>query len=107
MLCSGFAPKVSHSNNICMSKEAIDGGDKVAAETCVYLINGTIGASSNLLMGETRILDAVDDQYGGVVVDPEKLPINQSAFAHILHSSLSHWKMKVTSLYKGKKKRSR
>ncbi|KAH7514225.1 hypothetical protein FEM48_Zijuj11G0066200 [Ziziphus jujuba var. spinosa] len=92
--CKGSATKVSYSNNIYLSKEAIDGGDIVAAETCVYRINGTTGASSNLLSRETRVLDAVDDQYGGVVVDPEKLPANPSAFAHILHYSLSHWKKK-------------
>lgn len=42
-----------------------------------------------------RVLNAIDDEYGGVVVDPESLPANPNAFAHVLHSSLSHWKMKV------------
>ena len=42
-----------------------------------------------------RVLDAVDDEYGGVVVDPEKLPSNPNAFAYVLRSSLSHWEMKV------------
>ncbi|KAF3448279.1 hypothetical protein FNV43_RR08992 [Rhamnella rubrinervis] len=92
--CRGATPKVSYSNNIYLSKEAIDGGNKIAEETCVYRINGTNGASPYLYSREMRVLNAIDDEYGGVVVDPESLPANPSAFAHVLRSSLSHWKMK-------------
>ncbi|KAM1385735.1 nudix hydrolase 8-like isoform X2 [Malus sylvestris] len=47
----------------------------------------------NLYSTEIRVLDAFDDEYGGVIVDPERLPENPNAFACILHSSLSRWKM--------------
>jgi len=47
---------------------------------------------------DLRVLDAFDDEYEGVVVDPQKLPANPVAFASILHASLSHWKKMVISL---------
>ncbi|KAF8412446.1 hypothetical protein HHK36_000410 [Tetracentron sinense] len=58
-------------------------------------IIGTNGASSTLYSRERSILDSFEDEYGGVVVNPERLPSNPNAFASTLQSSLSHWKMKV------------
>lgn len=92
---SGAAPKVSFSNNIYLSKEAIDREDRVLEETCVYRINGANGLSPILSSTEMKVLKAIDDEYGGVVVDPESLPANPNSFAHVLRSSLSHWKTKV------------
>lgn len=66
--------------------------NKVSAESFSYQINGTSGASSLAYSRDLRVLDAFDDEYGGVVVDPQKLPANPVAFASILHASLSHWK---------------
>ncbi|KAK9927650.1 hypothetical protein M0R45_024824 [Rubus argutus] len=100
--CKGIPLKAScsshpsSSNNRYLSTNAIGsvGGDKLAAETSLFQIFGTNGASSNLHPREIRVLDAFDDEYGGVIVDPERLPENADAFAYILHSSLSHWEMK-------------
>ncbi|KAI4327161.1 hypothetical protein L6164_019656 [Bauhinia variegata] len=66
----------------------------VAAETSSYGINGINGSSStsNLFSKNMRILYAFDDEYGGVVIDPEKLPANPYSFVSSLRSSLSHWK---------------
>ncbi|KAM5573038.1 nudix hydrolase 8 [Rosa sericea] len=85
----------SSSNNRYLSTNAIGsvGGDKLAAETSLFQIFGTNGARSNLFPRDIRVLDAFDDEYGGVIVDPERLPENADAFAYILHSSLSNWKM--------------
>lgn len=90
----------SSSNNRYLSTNAIVsvGGDKIAAETSLFQIFGTNGARSNLHPREIRVLDAFDDEYGGVIVDPERLPENADAFAYILHSSLSHWEMKVYNI---------
>lgn len=87
----------SISDNPYLSNEAIGSvtRDKLAAKTCLPWVSGTNGASSNLCSTELRILDAVDDEYGGVLVNPEKLPANPDAFAYILHSSLSYWKVTV------------
>ncbi|OVA16219.1 NUDIX hydrolase domain [Macleaya cordata] len=40
------------------------------------------------------LLDAYDDEYGGIIVDPERLPSSANAFASILRASLSNWKLK-------------
>ncbi|RZC81649.1 hypothetical protein C5167_044223 [Papaver somniferum] len=40
------------------------------------------------------LLDAYDDEYGGVIIEPEHLPSNANAFVSILRTSLSNWKLK-------------
>ncbi|XP_054824691.1 nudix hydrolase 8 isoform X2 [Prosopis cineraria] len=73
--------------------------DNVAAKTSSRDLNGTNvigthlnGAAFNLYFRNIRTLDALDDQYGGVLVNPDGLPDNPSAFAPILRLSLSYWK---------------
>ncbi|KAF8388890.1 hypothetical protein HHK36_025571 [Tetracentron sinense] len=41
-----------------------------------------------------EFLDAYDDEYNGVIIDPEFLPSSANAFASALRGSLSHWKLK-------------
>lgn len=43
----------------------------------------------------TSVLDAFDDEYEGVVVNPDQLPSNPHLFAYALRSSLHQWKLKV------------
>uniref|UniRef100_A0A803PMF7 Nudix hydrolase domain-containing protein n=1 Tax=Cannabis sativa TaxID=3483 RepID=A0A803PMF7_CANSA len=83
--CPGVSP-----NNRYLSKEVISSvnREKLSTETYLSRFNGANGVS------QMRVLEAVDDEYGGVVVDPEKLPSNPNAFAYVLRSSLSHWTMK-------------
>ncbi|KAF8702896.1 hypothetical protein HU200_032732 [Digitaria exilis] len=38
------------------------------------------------------VLEATDDEYGGVVVDADRLPVDKAAFARRLAASLSYWK---------------
>lgn len=45
-----------------------------------------------------KTLDYIDDEYGGVIVNSEKLPSNPNVFAYLLHTSLSHWRFKVLLL---------
>lgn len=42
-----------------------------------------------------ELLDAWNDEYGGVVINPESLPMSANAFASAVQASLSNWKMKV------------
>jgi len=41
------------------------------------------------------VLEATDDEYGGVVVDADRLPDDKAAFARSLAASLSYWKSVV------------
>ncbi|KAF2285183.1 hypothetical protein GH714_038973 [Hevea brasiliensis] len=41
-----------------------------------------------------EFLDAWDDEYGGIVIDPSSLPSSANAFASALRASLTNWKMK-------------
>lgn len=43
------------------------------------------------LLGTIDVLDAFEDEYGGVVVDPTFLPNTSNAFSASLGSSLSYW----------------
>ncbi|CAN4076009.1 unnamed protein product [Withania somnifera] len=61
-------------------------------DTFSYQINGTNHTS--LYFRDKWILDASDDEYGGVLVNPERLPSDPDKFTFVLRSSLSHWKVK-------------
>ncbi|XP_020227726.1 nudix hydrolase 8 [Cajanus cajan] len=67
------------------------GEDNLATETGLH-INGTSGSIRSFYTRNLRVLDAFDDEYGGVVVDPDRLPSNPYTFAALLRLSLSHWK---------------
>ncbi|KAJ6327272.1 hypothetical protein OIU78_014198 [Salix suchowensis] len=96
--CRGISKKASYlsSNGTYMPKRANSSVDKekTAVENYFYQISGTNGASSSLFSRNVGVLDACDDEYGGVVVDPDRLPANPDDFAPMLQFSLSHWKMK-------------
>lgn len=74
------------------------GQEKLGADAFTHQINGTNGLSSKLFSSDIRLLDAVDDEYDGIVIDPNGLPSNPIVFSSNLRFSLSHWKNKVTSL---------
>lgn len=83
-----------------MTKKAIGSSDpeKLIGEDYIYRINRAYGASSILFSGNTRVLEAFDDEYEGVVVNPEGLPTNPDAFSSVLRFSLTHWRRRVNSL---------
>ncbi|KAK9274441.1 hypothetical protein L1049_021688 [Liquidambar formosana] len=91
--CRGIFPKGSYSRTSNKGNGFV-GQEKIAVETCLYQINGTNGSTSSLFSRGMPVLDASDDEYDGVIVNPDTLPANPIAFASILRSSLSHWKMK-------------
>lgn len=83
------------SDNTYLADKAVIGSvgsDNLAAETSPLYVNGINGSASSLYSRNLRVIDAFDDEYGGVVIDPDRLPANPSAFAHMLRFSLSHWK---------------
>ncbi|XP_058757671.1 nudix hydrolase 8-like [Vicia villosa] len=65
------------------------GSDDFAALTTS---SNSINGSTSSLYYRNLILGAFDDEYGGVVIDPNRLPQNSYAFASMLCLSLSHWK---------------
>ena len=100
-LCLGLFVKIScssTSNGAYLSKKTNNsaGQEKLVAENYLYRINGTNGANSRLFSGNLKVLDAFDDEYGGVVVDSSRLPNNSDEFASSLRLSLSHWKIMVS-----------
>lgn len=82
--------------NLSISNKAVSsiGQENFAAETLGYQVNGANGATSALFLREMSVLDAYDDEYGGAIVNPERLPSNPRIFASRLGISLSHWKTK-------------
>lgn len=64
----------------------------VAAETSSHRINGTNCSISSLYSRNLRVLDAFDDEYGGVVIDSDRLPSDPYKFASLLRLSLFQWK---------------
>lgn len=85
-------PKSSSCKVICSRASNSITSNKVNTSTLVLesKINGINEAIS-------RTLDYFDDEYGGVIVNPDKLPSNANVFASLLQSSLSQW------IIKGKK----
>lgn len=68
------------------------GQEKYEVETCRY--DRSNATNPSIFFTEKRVLDAFDDEYGGVIVNPEKLPFDTNVFASILSSSLSVWRTK-------------
>lgn len=80
MFCAVICSKGTNSGSI----------NKVGTSNLLFQskINGMNEAIS-------RTLDYFDDEYGGVIVNPDKLPSNPNVFASMLQSSLSRWTIKV------------
>lgn len=91
----GIFPKASYSSTSLNETSAVSELDLL--DSYSYRINGTSESSSTLFLKNGRLLDAFDDEYEGVVVNPEQLPSNPNVFASALRSSIDHWKIKVFS----------
>lgn len=50
---------------------------------------------SAALSTTVELLDSWDDEYDGVIINPESLPSTANVFASSLRASLSNWKLKV------------
>lgn len=69
----------------------ISTGEDVIRRDRIHVVSPDISA----LSWGPEVLDAWDDEYGGVVIDPWSLPSSANAFASALKTSLSDWKLKV------------
>ena len=71
------------------------GQGKYGVETYSYRFDGSNGRNPSMFFREKRVLDGFDDEYGGFIVNPEKLPFDINVFTSILRSSLSIWRREV------------
>ncbi|KAK2993931.1 hypothetical protein RJ640_012909 [Escallonia rubra] len=92
--CKGNSWKASCLGTSQNASISSFGPENIAVDTYSYRINGTNGTNPSMYFRETSLLDAFDDEYGGVIVNPERLPSNPNIFASILRSSLFQWKIK-------------
>lgn len=83
-----FLKTCSASDDTYLADKAVIFSDDFVSETSSHCING----STSSLYYRNLILDAFDDEYGGILIDPNRLPHNPYAFASMLCLSLSHWK---------------
>jgi len=96
-----FLRTYSGSDNAYFTNKVVSssvGQDNLAAETSSRRINGTNGSSASFYHRNLRVLDAFDDEYGGVVIDSDRIPSNPYTFASLLRLSLFQWKKMVNSL---------
>lgn len=93
--CRGISVKAAYSATRKL-KSSTDwvGPDKLSVGNTSNWINGTNGVISSSYLGNSHVLDASEDNYEGIIVDPEKLPADPIAFASILQSSLPYWRSK-------------
>lgn len=69
----------------------VGGNHKLGKERIHVLSPNTVASPSFTF----EYLEGWDDEYDGVIVDPESLPSSANAFASALRASLSNWKLKV------------
>ncbi|XP_068635521.1 nudix hydrolase 8-like [Aristolochia californica] len=87
-LCASYSPARAPNGSI----DSFSQTDLIFGSNLLK-VNEVNGTSPSLLSRERVLLDAHDDVYEGVVVNPETLPSNPLAFASMLQSSISHWKL--------------
>ncbi|XP_075517865.1 nudix hydrolase 8-like [Primulina tabacum] len=90
--CRGYIPRASYSNTSQNTASAVGQHDYI--DSYSYQIDRINRSSSSAFFKKIDILDALDDEYGGVVVNPERLPSNPDVFARALRLSVHHWKIK-------------
>ncbi|XP_018679909.2 nudix hydrolase 8 [Musa acuminata AAA Group] len=89
--------EVKSSNSIATTSS--EGIDSVAPRMLLGNASSNTNGSSSTARFWTSpeehcVLESCEDEYGGIIVIPEKLPWNTNAFAYVLQESLSSWKMK-------------
>ncbi|KAA8534903.1 hypothetical protein F0562_029881 [Nyssa sinensis] len=66
------------------------GGNYLPKKERIQVVSPNIEAPSMTV----EFLDAWEDEYDGIIIDPESLPPSANAFASALQASLSNWKLK-------------
>ncbi|XP_050216094.1 nudix hydrolase 8-like [Mercurialis annua] len=80
------------SNVPCLSKNFLRDStlDRLKNRRGIYVMSPDISSPSF----KVEFLDALDDEYGGVVINPNSLPSSANAFVSALRVSMSNWKLK-------------
>ncbi|XP_070047768.1 nudix hydrolase 8-like [Nicotiana tomentosiformis] len=89
--CKGLSMKASYSRTSYDATSSVT-KKNFLVDTFSYQINGT--NRTGLYFRDKWVLDASDDEYGGVLVNAERLPSNPGKFTSVLRASLAHWKVK-------------
>ncbi|KAK6781493.1 hypothetical protein RDI58_019289 [Solanum bulbocastanum] len=92
VLTSGLLTKASSSSTSYDATRSVS-KKNFLEDTFSYKINGTNHTS--LYFQDKWLLDASDDEYGGVLVNSDRLPSDPDKFTFVLRASLSHWKVKI------------
>ncbi|KAG8374681.1 hypothetical protein BUALT_Bualt10G0021200 [Buddleja alternifolia] len=92
--CRGIAPRASYYSCTLQNSTNNEVGQQDLLDAQSSRINGTNGLSSTRFFKNVEVLDAFDDEYEGVVVNPARLPSNPNIFASSLRSSMYHWRKK-------------
>jgi hypothetical protein len=96
---SFFPAKASYRNRIATSLSGdVDSSNFLRVEPSK--INGSNGAISNrnfIKNNYNSVLNSFEDEYGGIIINADRLPQNPKAFANALPVSLSYWKLMVSS----------
>ncbi|CAF2090996.1 unnamed protein product [Brassica rapa] len=100
-----ISPKFCHSKEVVGSRaisssvsstksQYVYGESLAATADSDYKMNGLTLKNRISSVKERLLLDAFDDEYGGVVVDHGRLPSSPTVFTSMLQSSLSDWRRK-------------
>ena len=93
--CLGFLQKsfysATSSTQLKSSTVPLHGSSYVHKKKGIHVLSPKISSPSM----RVELLDAWDDDYDGVIINPESLPLSANAFALALRASLSNWKLKV------------
>ncbi|KAH7512959.1 hypothetical protein FEM48_Zijuj12G0145700 [Ziziphus jujuba var. spinosa] len=75
----------------CSSTLPFHGAGQKLKKTAIGVLSPDISSPTTAF---DQLLEAWDDAYDGVVIDPQSLPMSANAFASALRTSLSIWKLK-------------
>ncbi|GAY51241.1 Nudix hydrolase 8 [Citrus sinensis] len=94
MLLKAFSSKGSSTSTSAKLNSSLMpsllGGGSVIKKKEINVLSPDIAAP----IFAPEFLDAFDDEYDGVIINPENLPSSANAFVSALRASLSNWKLK-------------
>ncbi|XXG43030.1 hypothetical protein AAC387_Pa01g3160 [Persea americana] len=93
--CQGIVVKASYSTARISSKSnGSVGQNSLFLGTETFRINKIYGTYPSSSTRESCVLDAYEDEYEGLLINPERLPLNANDFTSALRTSLYHWRLK-------------
>ncbi|XP_038982421.1 nudix hydrolase 8-like isoform X1 [Phoenix dactylifera] len=90
----GFQMKISYSISRSSSEDIDSTAPEKFLKSDSSIINGSkVAACMWPPPRGNYVLHAYEDEYGGIIIESERLPWNANAFASALRASLSQWKV--------------